>query len=229
MGFELRRLLAVASPRFARAARFPTVAASAVATPPQLVSVATRLRGPTGVYAWYAPSTARWLRLLPWQTPSALWGLGVSGRPYRAVLFSRLRLPFIVRLVVRPCRGLVVVVSFCLSCLRRFGLFWPCWGSRFALCASAVGSASSGGGPPPRPRSLRGPGSPLRRSPPSFGRVAACSAARFPSSAPRYARASGSAVSGFALLRFCRLRAAPFLGSRSPCRSLRPSGVSAFA
>lgn len=38
MGIGLRRLLAVASPRFAHAARFPPVAASAVATPPLLGS-----------------------------------------------------------------------------------------------------------------------------------------------------------------------------------------------
>lgn len=137
MGIELRRLLAVPSPRFARAARVPTVAASAVATPPQLVSVATRLRGPSGVYACSAPSPARWLRWLPWQTPSALWGLGESGWPYRAVLFSRLRLARPRGFFVAPWAG-TMPSPFLRSGSLAPAYNWPCSRRGAALVASSL-------------------------------------------------------------------------------------------
>lgn len=81
MGIELRRLLAVASPRFARAARFPSVAASAVAAPPLLprlragsvgslgrpprpCGASGRAVGPTGPFFFLgcaSPSPSVWL------------------------------------------------------------------------------------------------------------------------------------------------------------------------
>lgn len=137
MGIGLRRLLAVASSRFARAPRFPPVAASAVATPPLLGSVATRLRRPTVAFAGSAPSPTRWLRSRPWQTPSALRGLGESGRPYRAVLVFRLRLTRPRGIFVAPRAGTMPSPSLRSGSLAS-AFFWPYSRQGAALVASSL-------------------------------------------------------------------------------------------